>query len=93
MQNHLAHHLQVTHANEPGTEENLDQEIDLLELPSKRTQLAPISSQATLQQALKILDGSDAEALYVIKPLGISADKVFGIVTRQNVEEAYRYRA
>ena len=72
--------------------ENLDQEINLLELPSKRTQLAPISSQATLQQALKTLDESDVEALYVIKPLGISADKVFGIVTRQNVEESYRYK-
>ena len=55
--------------------------------------MAHISSQATLQKALKILEESDAEALYVIKPLGISADKIFGIVTRQMVEEEYRYRA
>ena len=88
----LAHHLEMIHADESHPEENLDQEINLLELPSKRTQLAPISSQATLQQALKTLDESDVEALYVIKPLGISADKVFGIVTRQNVEESYRYK-
>ncbi|MFT5425375.1 MAG: CIC family chloride channel protein [Gammaproteobacteria bacterium] len=78
---------------ESTSTEYLDQEIDLLELPSKRIELAPISSQATLQQALKTLDESDAEALYVIKPLGLSADKVFGIVTRQMLEEAYRYRA
>jgi CIC family chloride channel protein len=99
----LAHHLEVINADDSMSQEsspeestpteNLDQEIDLLELPSKRIELGPISSQATLQQALKTLDESDAEALYVIKPLGLSADKVFGIVTRQMLEEAYRYRA
>ncbi len=88
----LAHYLEETHEDSSNPEEIIDQEIDLLELPSKRKQLAPISSQATLQQALKILEESDAEALYVIKPLGSSADKIFGIVTRQMVEEEYRYR-
>lgn len=88
----LARYLEETHADSSNSEENNDQKIDLLELPSKRKQLAPISSQATLQKALKILEESDAEALYVIKPLGISADKIFGIVTRQMVEEEYRYR-
>ena len=88
----LAHYLEETRADSSNSEESIDQEIDLLELPSKRRQLAPISSQATLQQALKILEESDAEALYVIKPLGSSADKIFGIVTRQMVEEEYRYR-
>jgi len=90
----LARYLEETHVvDSSNPEENNDQKIDLLELPSKRRQLAPISSQATLQQALKILEESDAEALYVIKQLGISADKIFGIVTRQMVEEEYRYRA
>jgi chloride channel protein, CIC family len=88
----LAHYLEESHTDETIKEGHSEQEIDLLELPSKRRQLAPISSQATLQQALKILEESDAEALYVIKPLGSSADKVFGIVTRQVIEEAYRYK-
>lgn len=88
----LAHFLEGIHADRSNMEETMELEIDLLELPSKRRQLAPISSQATLQHALKILEESDAEALYVIKPLGSSADKIFGILTRQMVEEEYRYR-
>jgi len=88
----LARYLEESHTDEAVSGEHREKEIELLELPSKRRQLVPISSQATLQQALKILEESDAEALYVIKPLGSSADKIFGIVTRQMVEEAYRYK-
>lgn len=73
-------------------EENNDESIQVMEIPSKRKQLAPVIQQSTLQQALKILDESEAEALYVIRPLGTSADQIFGIVTRQDIEEAYRYK-
>ena len=88
----LAHYLEETHSGISKSKEDSDLEIDLLEIPSKRMQLAPISIQATLQHALKILNGSDAEALYVVKPRSSNADKIFGIVTRQNVEEEYRYK-
>jgi hypothetical protein len=88
----LARYLEQTHAEKLKQDGDPELKIDLQELPSKRKQLAAVSSQATLQQALKILDESDAEALYVIKPLGSSADKIFGVVTRQIIEEAYRYR-
>jgi len=88
----LARYLEETSAEKLKQDENPELEIDLRELPSKRKQLAAVSSQATLQQALKLLDEADAEALYVIKPLGRSADKIFGVVTRQIIEEAYRYK-
>lgn len=88
----LARYLEETHAEKLKQYVDPELEIDLQELPSKRKQLVAVSSQATLQQALKILDESDAEALYVIKPIGSSADKIFGVVTRQIIEEAYRYR-
>jgi len=74
-------------------EENNDDTIQVMEIPSKRKQLAAVIQQSTLQQALKILDESEAEALYVIRPLGTSADQIFGIVTRQDIEEAYRQRS
>jgi len=74
-------------------EENHDDTIQVMEIPSKRKQLTPVIQQSTLQQALKILDESEAEALYVIRPLGTSADQIFGIVTRQDIEEAYRQRS
>ena len=64
--------------------------LDMREIPSKRKQLAPVYQQYNLQQALKILDESDAEALYVIRRLGASADRVYGIVTYQDIEQAYR---
>ncbi len=89
----LAHSLGEANTESASAAEAPDVKINLLEIPSKRIQLAPVSIRATLQQALKILDESEAEALYVIKPLSTTADKIFGIVTRQSVEEEYRYRA
>ena len=40
-------------------------ELDLMEIPGRRLQLAPVQLQATLQEALQQLDRSGAEALYV----------------------------
>ena len=71
-------------------EMNQGDQVDLMEVPSKRRQLAPVLQQSTLQQAIKILDDTDAEALYVIRPVGVSADRIYGIVTRQDIEEKYR---
>jgi CIC family chloride channel protein len=74
-------------------EESEDEEINLLEIPAKRRQLAPVQQQATLHQALMILDESKAEALYVIQPIGTSADRIYGVVTRQDIEENYRLQS
>ncbi len=63
--------------------------IELTEIPSKRLQLAPVRQQSTLQQAFRILNESDAEALYVIRPLGANADRIYGIVTREHIEKSY----
>ena len=70
----------------------LHDEIDLLEIPSKRKQLAAISQQATLQQARNQLLESDAEALYVIRRISSSADRIFGIVTLDSIEQNYGVR-
>lgn len=64
--------------------------IDMQEIPSKRKQLVPVYQQYTLQQALKLLEASEAEALYVIHSLSPSTDRISGIVTRQDIEEAYK---
>ncbi len=80
----LVHHLET----------DIEENINLLEIPSKRLQLAPVLQQSTLQEALKILDDSEteAEALYVIRPLGAAADRIYGVVTRQDIEQRYRLR-
>lgn len=73
-------------------EESGDDEINLLEIPAQRLELAPIRQQATLQQAHSQLQNKEAEALYVIRPLGASADRIYGIVTQQDIERGYKLR-
>lgn len=66
------------------------QDIDLLEIPGKRLQLAPIDLRQTLQEALKRLDGSQAEALYVESVTVPGIRRIYGVLTRETVESAYR---
>jgi CIC family chloride channel protein len=74
-------------------EESEEETIDLMEIPSKRQQMAPIRQQSTLQTAYNMLNDIEAEALYVIRPGSNEPDQIFGIVTRSDLEESYRLRA
>jgi len=72
-------------------EENDDEEIVLLEIPAKRRQLGQVKIESTLQHAQQLLNESDAEALYVIRTLGRSADRIYGILTQEDIEKHYRF--
>jgi hypothetical protein len=72
-------------------EENEDDEIDLLEIPAKRRQLGQVRIESTLQHAQQLLNESDAEALYAIRKLGHSADRIYGILTQEDIEKHYRF--
>jgi len=37
-----------------------------------------------------LLNESDAEALYVTRKLGVSADRIFGVITQEDIEKHYR---
>jgi chloride channel protein, CIC family len=67
--------------------------IDLVEIPSKRQQLSAVRQQSTLQQAFSILNDTDAEALYVIRSMGSVADRIYGVITREDIEKSYRLSA
>ena len=71
-------------------EENDDEEIDLLEIPARRRQLIPVNLESTLQHAQQLLNESEAEALTVIRKLGLSADRIYGILTQEDIEKHYR---
>ncbi|MDJ0808194.1 MAG: chloride channel protein [Gammaproteobacteria bacterium] len=71
-------------------EEGHDREFDLLEIPARRYQLTNISMLATLQEALERLDESGAEALYVERIGRSRAVSIQGILTREQIESAYR---
>ena len=63
--------------------------IDLMEIPAKRLQAAYIHSQATLQEALECLLNEEAEVLIVKRT---RTAQIYGIVTRQVIEESYSYK-
>ena len=67
-----------------------DETIDLLSIPASRWQVAPISLQANLQEASDLLDQHSIEALVVKRPNAAGGDKVFGVLTPEMVESAYR---
>ncbi len=67
-------------------------ELDLLELPAERLQVAPITLQATLREALDVMDTTGAEALYVERP-AYAAAVTYGVITRPDIDKSYRYGA
>ncbi|EGV49801.1 chloride channel protein [Candidatus Endoriftia persephone] len=71
-------------------EEAMEEEIDLMEIPARRLQLADISLQATLQEAVERLDSSGAEALYVARRKKGGGQRILGVLTREQIESAYR---
>lgn len=72
--------------------ESDDQAYDLLDIPARRRDLAPIHLQATLQEALEALRASRAEVLYVQRTTAPFIQRIYGILTREALEENYRYR-
>jgi CIC family chloride channel protein len=80
---HLASFLA---ARDAGDSEN----IDLLAIPAKRWQVAAISLQANLQEAADLLEQAAVEALVVQRRTAAGNDRVFGVLTPEMVESAYR---
>jgi H+/Cl- antiporter ClcA len=70
--------------------ESPDRTIDLLQIPARRLQLVPIHLQATLQEALEALERSGAEAIYVERMIAPGIKRVYGVLTRDQIESAYR---
>jgi len=66
-------------------------EMDLMEVPAQRLQVAPIALEATLQEALEAMDASGADALYVLRPSAWDGTPTYGILTRADIDKSYRY--
>jgi H+/Cl- antiporter ClcA len=64
---------------------------NLLEIPATRYEMIPIRMQATLQEALEQLDTSSAEALYIEWFDQAHYWGIQGILTRDQIESAYRF--
>ncbi|MCM2972716.1 chloride channel protein [Larsenimonas suaedae] len=66
--------------------------INLLEIPAQRLALAPIDLQATLSEAFDQLNEYGVDALYVEHTTAPLVRKISGIITREAIENYYRYR-
>nr|WP_239031519.1 MULTISPECIES: chloride channel protein [unclassified Modicisalibacter] len=75
-------------------DENLveDAALDLLEIPGQRLELAPIHLQATLSEAFDRLNDYGVDALYVQHTTAPMIQKISGIITRDAIENYYRYK-
>jgi CIC family chloride channel protein len=66
-------------------------DINLLEIPGRRRALAGIPPEATLQAGLDLLEQTGAEALFVESGGAAGAGDVLGVLTREQIDAAYRY--
>ena len=66
-------------------------QFDLREVPAQRLQAAEIDMQASLQEAREHMRETGAEALYVARITAPGIKRVYGILTPQRIEQAYRY--
>ena len=72
--------------------ENPDLEsLDLRGFPGKRLQTAAVDVRATLHEAQETMTTTGAQALYVISQTVPGVPRVYGVLTREDVESGYRY--
>ena len=80
----LAGYLQSAGNFEPETE------LDLMDIPGHRLELAPVHLHESLQEALEHLNRGEGEALYVRRMTAPGNWHIYGILTRESVESAYK---
>ncbi len=65
--------------------------IDLLAIPAHRRDVAATTILATLQEAHEILAQSGTEAVYVTGTHGEAQNRIYGVLTRDDLEKSYRF--
>ena len=80
----------ILDASEAPANEKHDR-IDLLEIPGRRLEMAPIALQATLSEAFIKLQNNSLGALYVVHGYRPRQRRISGIITRGAIERYYHY--
>lgn len=68
-------------------------EIDLLAIPADRQDVAAVYLQANLEEALDTMERENVAAVYVFRTTTTSTDKLYGILTKKQIESHYSYKA
>ncbi|MCU7801116.1 MAG: hypothetical protein KZQ70_13510 [gamma proteobacterium symbiont of Lucinoma myriamae] len=71
-------------------QESINESLDLLEIPAKRMDVATIHLQATLEETLNKLDKHKIDALYVERMSAPGIMRLYGVITRAQIESAYQ---
>ena len=66
------------------------EEIDLLDIPASRFDIAPLESQSSVYQAWELMAEKHVDALYVYSEKRRRKHKIIGLVTRESLENQYR---
>ena len=64
--------------------------INLLDIPGSRQQLAKVSVNDSLQEAIEKLNSPDIEALYVTRRLGLLTERIEGVLTPNEIQAQYQ---
>ena len=65
------------------------EECSLTDIPAERLGITSIDFQATLQEAISILDANEAEALYVTRRTIPGISRIYGVLTREDINRSY----
>ncbi len=76
---------------EPTKKENDTHTISLLEISGRQRVVVDLHPQATLREALETLDDKKADALHITAPVLALYVPPSGIITREDIENYYRY--
>jgi chloride channel protein, CIC family len=67
-----------------------DDRIDLLDIPARRLDAAPVELQANLHEAAEVLRERDVEMLIVRRMTAPGIYRLYGVLTAESIENAYR---
>jgi len=75
-----------------GVATPIEVEIDLLAIPADRQDVASVYLQANLEEALDTMERESVEAVYIFRTTAPTADKIYGILTKEQIESYYSYK-
>ena len=77
----LARHLPAHESDEP---------FELTDIPAERLEVTAVDFTATLLEAQEALERNRAEAAYVVRRTIPGIERVYGVLTRGDIERSYR---
>ena len=75
-----------------GVARPVQAEIDLLAIPADRQDIASVYLQANLEEALDTMERESVDAVYIFRTIAPTADKIYGILTKEQIESHYSYK-